>query len=88
VTKKKSKDKHVIQKVMFDGTDILWIDDDDAVGLYSGRSDHRAMSIDKFEKRLADEMVVPSRLLKATYSFDQNSNPSLLFPAGGTTRKR
>lgn len=87
VTKKKAKNRYLVQKVMFDGTDILWIDDNDIMGSFGSGSD-QTMSVDKFDKRLADEMVVPSRLLKVTYSFDRHSNPSVLFPVGGTTRKR
>jgi hypothetical protein len=46
------------------------------------------MSIKDFEKRLSDEMVVPARHLTATYSFDEKTKPTLLFPEGGTVRKR
>ena len=46
------------------------------------------MSIADFEKRLSDEMVVPARLLTATYSFEKGKRTKLLFPEGGTTRMR
>jgi len=46
------------------------------------------MSMKDFEKRLSDEMVVPARLLTVTYPFDEKAGPTLLFPVGGTVRKR
>jgi hypothetical protein len=87
VTKKKAGNKHVIQKVMFEGADILWIEDD-AFGIRGSKPGYETISIKGFEKRLSDEMIVPARLLTVTYSFDRSSKPQLLFPEGGTTRKR
>ena len=46
------------------------------------------MTVKEFEKRLSDEMVGPSQLLKVTYAFDEKTKPILLFPDGGTVRKR
>jgi hypothetical protein len=87
VTKKKAGNKHLIQKVMFEGADILWIEDD-VFGLRGSKRDYDTMSITGFDKRLSDEMVVPARLLTVIYLFDRSSKPLLLFPEGGTTRKR
>jgi Caspase domain len=87
VTKMKAGNKHVIQKVMFEGADILWIEDD-VFGIRGSKPGYETISIKGFEKRLSDEMVVPARLLTVTYLFDRSSKPQLLFPEGGTTRKR
>lgn len=88
VTKKKAANKHLVQKVIFDGADIFWIDDDDVFGGMGSAPGHQEMSIERFEKHLADVMIVPKRLLKVTYTFDRDSNPRLLLPEGGTVRKR
>jgi len=87
VTKKQSGSKHLVQKVMFDGADILWIDDSDIFGIPNSAAGRREISIKQFEQQLAADMIVPSRLLKVTYSFDLSSKPKLLFPDGATTRK-
>jgi hypothetical protein len=87
VTKKKAGNKHVIMEVRFDGADILWVEDD-VFGLPGNKPGLEEISIKEFEKRLSDEMVVPTRLLKVTYAFDRSTKPRLLFPEGGTTRKR
>lgn len=57
-------------------------------GIRGGKPGHETISIKGFEKRLSDEMVVPARLLTVTYPFERSSKPQLLFPEGGTTRKR
>jgi hypothetical protein len=88
VTKKKSGNKHVVKEVRFDGANILWIDDDSVVSAFADDSGYRKMSIKDLEKRLSDEMVVPARLLTVTYPFDEKTEPTLLFPEGGTVRKR
>jgi hypothetical protein len=85
VTKKDAEGRFLIERVLFEGADILWIDDDD---VFEGKTSHRAMSVEKFTKRLSDEMIVPARLLRATYSFDDKAKPVLLLPEGGTIRKR
>jgi hypothetical protein len=83
VTKKKAGNKHTVKEVRFDGADILWIEEDEDSG-----TGYREMSIERFEKRLSDEMIVPARLLKVTYTFDDGIEPRLLFPESGTVRKR
>jgi hypothetical protein len=88
VTKKKAGNKQVVKAVRFDGVNLLWIDDDSFVSAFADDSGYRKMSIKDFEKRLSDEMVVPARLLTVTYPFDEKTKPTLLFPEGGTVRKR
>jgi hypothetical protein len=88
VTKKKAG-KHYLQRVMFDGGDIFWVDDDNFV--LFGESEepgYQEMSINHFEKKLANEMVVPTRLLKVTYTFDTEENRTVVMSDGGTVRKR
>lgn len=88
VTKKKSGNRHAIKEVRFDGADILWTDEESIVSAFADDSGYRKMSIKDFEKRLSDEMVVPARLLTVTYPFEEKPKPTLLFPEGGTVRKR
>lgn len=88
VTTKKSGNKQRVKEVRLNGSNILWIDDDSYVSAFADESGYRKMSIEDFEKRLSDEMVVPRRLLTVTYSFDEKTKPTLLFPEGGTVRKR
>jgi len=87
VTKKKSRNKHVVKEVRFDGANILWIDDDSIVRAFADDSGYRRLSIKDLEKRLSDEMVVPVRLLSVAYPFDEETEPTLLFPEGGTVRR-
>jgi hypothetical protein len=87
VTRKKTGNKHLVQEVRFDGRNILWIEDD-VFGFAGAKPRLEELSIRELEKRLSDEMVVPARLLKVTYAFDRSSKPTLLFPEGGTARKR
>lgn len=89
VVTKKKVGKHHVQRVMFDGADILWVDD--STFTMFGEPDPPAdteMSINHFEKKLAKEMVVPQRLLKVTYMFDTDANPRIALPEDGTVRKR
>jgi hypothetical protein len=88
VTKKKPGNEHVVKEVRFDGANILWIDEDSIARAFGDGSGYRKMSIKDFEKRLADEMVVPARLLTVTYPFDEKTGSTVLFPEGGTARKR
>jgi hypothetical protein len=88
VTKKKSGNRYVVKEVRFDGTNILWRDDNSFVSWIADGTGYSKMGIKDFEKRLSDEIVVPSHLLKVTYSFDEKTKPTLLFPDGGTVRKR
>lgn len=88
VAKKKPGNKYVVKEVRFDGANILWIDDESIVPAFADDSGYRKMSIKDFEKRLSDEMVVPARLLTVTYPFEEKTKPTLLFPEGGTVRKR
>jgi hypothetical protein len=88
VAKKKSGTKHTVKEVRFDGANILWVDEDSIHKRFADASGYRDISIKDFEKRLSDEMTVPSRLLKVTYPFDERAKITLRFPEGGTVRKR
>lgn len=88
VTKKKAAGKHAVKEVRFDGADILWRDEESVNPFFASQSGFRDLSVKQFEKLLAEEMVVPARLLKITYTFDLDSKSRLLFPKGGTVRKR
>jgi len=88
VSTKRPGNKQRVKEVRLNGSNILWIDDDSYVSAFADESGYRRMSIKDFEERLSDEMVVPSRLLTVTYPFDVKTKPTLLFPEGGTVRKR
>jgi hypothetical protein len=49
---------------------------------------HTSLSLNEFEARLSEEMVVPAYLLKVTYEFEKSAKSTLLFPFGWTTRRR
>jgi uncharacterized caspase-like protein len=88
VTKKKSADKYIVKEIRFNGADILWVDKESINPAFSSASGMREMSVKQFEKLLCEEMVVPARLLKVTYTFEHESKSRILFPEGGTVRKR
>ena len=75
----------------FDGANILWIDNNSVTSAFADDSRFRKISKKDFEKRQSDEarpiMGVPAHLLAVTYSFDEKSGPTLLFPEGGTVHK-
>jgi hypothetical protein len=90
VTNKKAGNTNLVQQVMFDGSDIFWVDDSDIFTGFGvqGTPGYEEISINHFEKKLANEMVVPTRLLKVTYTFDTEANRRLMIAEGGTVRKR
>lgn len=62
------------------------------VGDFADDSDdsqrHTTISVKEFEVQLCEELIVPPHLLKVTYTFEKHPENELLFPIGGTTRKR
>lgn len=87
VAKKRAGNGYIVKQIRYNGANILWIDDH-SLGIFADDSGYRKMSVEDLEKRLAIEMVIPRRLLKTTYPFDGRTKPTMLFPEGGTVRKR
>lgn len=80
---------HVLKSVHCGGDSILWMEDAD----YAPDADEppmlKTLSLDKFEERIAEQMVVPSHLLTIKYaSFSKTGDEKIQFPYGWTTRKR
>jgi len=88
VTKKKSPNVYIVENIFHGGTDILWMEEDEFADDADNAARHSTLTIDKFEARLSEEMIVPARLLTVTYTFEKNAKTALLFPIGWTTRKR
>lgn len=81
--------EHVLQSVHYGGTDIFWMDDPDYAPEPGEVPIYRKIQITKFEEHLAEEMVVPERLLTIKYSsFEKAGNETIYVPYGWTTRKR
>ena len=88
VTKKKSTNVYTVQGIFYGGTDTLWMEEDEFADDADNASRYSTLTIDEFEARLSEEMIVPARLLTVTYTFEKNVKTALLFPIGGTTRRR
>lgn len=75
-----------VECVYANGSDILWLEDED----YAGDEERSYRTYDRgdLESRIAEQMFVPARLLKFTYSRPAKSLKKLKFPRGYTTRKR
>jgi hypothetical protein len=87
VTHKKDENSYAVEGVFLGGKDILWKEDDEFDD-DDGNPHYITLKIDEFEARLCEEMVVPARLLTVTYGFKKDPKKMLLFPRGGTTRKK
>lgn len=85
VTRKKDANAHVLKGIFLAGVGILRSEQDEDED--EGSSHYEKLSLDQFESRLSKEMLVPLHLLRVTYSFERNSNVTLLFPLGWSTRK-
>lgn len=89
VTKAGAKaDNHVLKSVHCGGNDILWMDDPDYAPEPGEAPMYQKLSIAEFEERIAEEMVVPARLLTIKYgSLSGVGKETIHYPYGWTTRK-
>ncbi len=80
---------HLLESVDCGGANVLWLEDEDYAA-EPGKSPHtEKLGISRFEEKLAEQMVVPARLLTINYlSFEKRGNERILFPYGWTVRKR
>lgn len=87
IATKKTKDAYRVDAVYVDGADVLrpegeeWVTEDDAGKLYSRRT------AADFEEQLSQELAVPSRHLKVTYTPPEAAEAELRVPLGHTVRK-
>jgi hypothetical protein len=70
------------------GADILWMGDE-----YFAQDPGKslrcyAMTIDKFEAKVSEEMAVPAHLLKISYDFQKDKIEEIMFPYGYSLRRR
>ncbi|AXW09991.1 peptidase C14 [Ralstonia solanacearum] len=80
---------HVIKSVHCGGDDIFWMEDADYAPEPGEAPMLEKLSLADFEKRIAEQMVVPAHLLTIKYaSFSRAGNETIHFPYGWTTRKQ
>ena len=89
VTKDDSKKgNYVLKEVHCSGANILWMNEPDYETEPGETPPYRKMPVAEFEKYLAEEMVVPVKLLTINYaSHSKNGDETVLVPYGWTTRK-
>ena len=79
---------HVLDSLHCGGASILWLEDDDYAAEPGEPPMREKLSIEKFEERLAEQMVVPTHLLTINYlSFRKKGHEGIHFPYGWTARK-
>jgi hypothetical protein len=88
ITKEKTANVYVVEGVFFGGADVLWMEEDGFADDAGRPLGHVTITLNEFEARLSEEMLVPAHLLKVTYTFEKSAKNTLLFPFGWTTRKR
>jgi hypothetical protein len=87
VATKKVKDGYRVEAVYIDGTDVLRALDDDW-DVADGERLYLGMSRDELKKKLSEQLVVPSRSLKVTYTPALAAKAGEIgFPRGWTVRK-
>ncbi len=77
-----------VEGVFIASVNILWVEDADLVDEDQNPMSYKTMDRDTFELFLAEELIVPSRLLTVTYSPGKTNPASVRFPKGFTVRKR
>jgi len=84
--------EYIVEAVVFGGTNILWLEDQDYAPEPGEEPMWRKMSVSSFEETLAEQMVVPNHLFSVKYTNTPTAtagrHPKMLFPYGWTTRKR
>ena len=79
---------HVLESLHCGGGSILWLEDDDYAAEPGKPPEREKLSVEKFEERLAEQMVVPTHLLTINYlSFRNKGHERIHFPYGWTARK-
>jgi hypothetical protein len=87
VATKKAKEGYRVEAVYIDGTDVLRALDDDW-DVADGERLYVRMSPDELKKELSEQLVVPSRSLKVTYTPALAAKAGEIgFPRGWTVRK-
>jgi hypothetical protein len=87
VATKKVEDSYRVEAVYIGGTDVLRVQDDDW-DVTEGERLYSRMTPDELNKRLSEEVVVPSRSLKVTYTPPAAAKADKIsFPRGWTVRK-
>lgn len=79
----------ILMSVHCAGEDILWLEDDDYKPEPGKIPMREKLTLAKFEKKLAQEMVVASHLLTVNYqSFKKSDSERVHFPDGWTVRRQ
>jgi hypothetical protein len=82
-------DHHILDSVHCEGSDIFWLEDEDYAPAPGEPAMTQRLSLEEFEQRLVEQMVVAPHLLKVKYlSLTRPEKAVLHFPLGWTARKR
>lgn len=80
---------HILESLHCAGASILWMEDPDYTPEAGEAPWRDQLSLDEFEARLAEQMVVAPHLLKINYqSFETHAGKVIHFPRGWTARRR
>lgn len=87
VSTTKKNDRVLVDAIYVDGVNVLRDEEDPWIDA-EGKLIYSTVTRDKLERQLSEQMVVPSRLLKITYTPRELGNEKeLRIPRGWTTRK-
>lgn len=87
VSTKKKKDGLFVDAIYVGGVDLLRAEED-ALDTGDGKRIYRRIDAEQLNQQLSEELVVPVRSLKITYTMEEAANADeLQFPIGWTVRK-
>lgn len=82
-------DHHILESVHCEGGNVFWLEDKDFAPEPGEPAMTERLTLEDFEQRLAEQMVVAPHLLKVKYlALDRPESATLHFPRGWTARKR
>jgi hypothetical protein len=87
VKTKKIKGYHRVEEVFVNGANVLRAEEEEGDVLAADERLHHHMDLASLNKRLSEELIVPSQLLNVTYTPALDDDPELAFPVGYTVRK-
>ena len=87
ITTENENGEHRITGVYLRGVNILREDEDNGFNEQDGNASYEGMRKSDFEKRLSEEMLVPTSKLTVNYTFVADAKSKLLFPYSYTVAK-
>jgi len=79
---------HTVDGVFLGGSNILTVEQENMADAAGDPKYMKELTVAKFETQISEETVVPSHLLKITYSHSMKKVEQLQFPLGWSMRKR